>query len=317
MDSILKKFSRFLFRLTHFYLSDAEKLNGERVIRGKEQFKKLNKADYVVVSFGKSGRTWLRMMISHVYQLKYHLSHRQLIGFDNLHRKNKEIPSIFFTHDNYLKDFTGNTDNKSDYYNKKVILLVRHPADVAVSQYFQWRHRMKPLKKAINDYPLDGENISLEDFVIDHPAGLQKIFEFMNLWANEQKAIKHLLIVRYEDLKSTPEQTLAKIMQFLNTTVDEQTIASAVEFSSFDNMKKMETRGTFRLSGGRMVPKDKNNPDSFKVRKGEVGGFRQYFDIEQTVQIDEAIDQKLSPIFGYTRRLSENGESTEEKLDLA
>jgi hypothetical protein len=299
MDSIIRKLKRFLFRITHFYLPKSEKLLRERSIRGKEQFKSLNKADYVIVSFGKSGRTWLRMMISHVYQLQYNLSERHLIGFDNLKRKNNKIPSIFFTHDNYLKDFTGNTDNKSDYYNKKVILLVRHPADVAVSQYFQWRHRMKPLKKIINDYPADGEDISIEEFVINHPAGLQKVFDFMNVWATEKDAIKDLLIVRYEDLKSTPEATLAKIMEFLDSKADQSTITKAITFSSFDNMKKMESSGKFRLSGGRMVPKDQNNPDSYKVRKGEVGGFRQYFDIEQTRQIEETINQQLSPVYGY------------------
>ena len=300
MESIVKKLRRFLFRITHFYLPESEMMITERSIRGKEQFKTLNKADYVIVSFGKSGRTWLRMMISRVYQLKYNLSQRHLIGFDNLHRKNKQIPTIFFTHDNYLKDFTGNTDNKSDYYNKKVILLVRHPADVAVSQYFQWRHRMKPIKKAINDYPLDGDDISLEEFVIEHPAGLKKVFDFMNLWAAEKDAVKNLLIVRYEDLKAKPEITLTVIMDFLGSPVDQQTITDAVEYSSFENMKKMETSGKYRLSGGRMVPKDQNNPDSFKVRKGEVGGFRQYFDIEQTYQIDKTIDEQLASVYGYS-----------------
>lgn len=302
MDSIIKKLSRIWFRLTHFYLSDADKLSGERVIRGKEQFKKLNKADFVIVSFGKSGRTWLRMMISRVYQLKYGIAHQHLIGFDNLHRKNKNIPTIFFTHDNYLKDYTGNSDNKSDYYDKKVILLVRHPADVAVSQYFQWRHRMKPMKKAINDYPLDGENVALDEFVMKHPAGLTKVMDFMNGWASEKDAIGKLLIVRYEDLKHTPQATLSEIMEFLDSPADEQTIAEAVEFSSFENMKKMESSRTFRLSGGRMVPRDKNNPDSYKVRKGEVGGYRQYFSIEQTYLIDEQIDRRLSSQYGYTNQ---------------
>lgn len=298
MNSMIRKLYRLLFRLTHFYLPESEKLVRERAIRGQEQFKQLDKADFVIVSFGKSGRTWLRMMISRVYQLKYNLAKRHLIGFENLHRKNQQIPSIFFTHDNYLKDFTGNADNKSDYYNKKVILLVRHPGDVAVSQYFQWRHRMKPIKKAINDYPLQ-DDIPIDEFVINHPAGLQKVFDFMNLWAAEKHTLSNLLIVRYEDLKATPEATLTKIMDFLNSPTDEQTIAQAVEFSSFENMKKLESSGTFLLSGGRMLPGDRNNPDSFKVRKGKVGGFREHFSTAQIEQIETMINQQLSPIYGY------------------
>jgi hypothetical protein len=30
------------------------------------------------------------------------------MGFDNLHKKNKAIPQLFFSHDNYLKNYTGN-----------------------------------------------------------------------------------------------------------------------------------------------------------------------------------------------------------------
>jgi len=121
----------------------------------------------------------------------------------------------------------------------------------------------------------------------------------MNLWAAEKHTLSNLLIVRYEDLKATPEATLTKIMDFLNSPTDEQTIAQAVEFSSFENMKKLESSGTFLLSGGRMLPGDRNNPDSFKVRKGKVGGFREHFSTAQIEQIETMINQQLSPIYGY------------------
>ena len=74
------------------------------------------------------------------------MAERHLLVFDNLHRKNPAIPTIFFTHDNYLKDFTGHGDNKGDYYGNQVVLLVRNPAAVVVSPYFQWTFRMRPRK---------------------------------------------------------------------------------------------------------------------------------------------------------------------------
>lgn len=58
------------------------------------------------------------------------------MGFDNLHHKNKAIPKLFFSHDNYLKDYTGNVDNKADFYDRKVVLLVPDPLDMTVSQFF-------------------------------------------------------------------------------------------------------------------------------------------------------------------------------------
>ncbi|HEX5078276.1 MAG TPA: hypothetical protein VFV80_03940, partial [Geminicoccaceae bacterium] len=42
-----------------------------RWVRGREEHRKLQRADYVLMSWGKSGRTWLRVMLSRFYQLAY------------------------------------------------------------------------------------------------------------------------------------------------------------------------------------------------------------------------------------------------------
>ena len=44
---------------------------------------------------------------------------------------------------------------------------------------------------------------------------------------------------------------------------------------------------------------DKGNPDSFKVRRAKVGGWRDYFDDEQVAAIDARVRASLSPIYGY------------------
>jgi hypothetical protein len=67
-------------------------------------------------------------------------------------------------------------------------------------------------------------------------------------------------------------------------------------------MKKLENSGKYMLSGGKMTPRNRNNPDSFKVRKGKVGGFREHFSAEQIEQIDTMINQQLSPVYGYNSR---------------
>ena len=252
------------------------------------------------MSFGKSGRTWLRVLLSRLYQVKHGLSERHLIGFDNLHYKNRAIPKIFFTHDNYLKDYTGNDDSKADYYGKKIVLLVRNPADVAVSQYFQWRYRMRPRKKSINDYPSHGEEVPIFDFVARREAGLQKVIDFMNGWAREFERLEDVLVVRYEDLRAQPEATLAGVAEFIGTPGTPAEIRDAVEFASVENMRKMEQRRVFWLSGGRMVAKDRNDPNTYKVRRAKVGGYRDYFSDDQVNEIESIIRTRLSPAFGYT-----------------
>ena len=44
---------------------------------------------------------------SRFYQIKFGLPEGMLVGFDNMHRANPEKPlKVFFTHGNYLKDYT-------------------------------------------------------------------------------------------------------------------------------------------------------------------------------------------------------------------
>jgi hypothetical protein len=270
----------------------------ERWLRGREDWRKLRLADAVVVSFGKSGRTWLRVLLSRVYQLQHGLHERAVIGFDNLHYRTGVVPKIMFTHDNYVKDYTGHRDTKEDFYDKKVIFLARDPRDVAVSQYFQWKYRMKPNKKDINAYPV--ADLAPYEFVMSD-AGLPKVIEFMNLWAQEAPRIREFMIVRYEDLRAAPEATLGRILEFLGTPATAAQLADAVQFASLENMKRMEQQRVFWLSGGRLMPKDRSNPDSYKVRRGKVAGYRDDFDAAQLAEIDRLVETTLDPLYGYTR----------------
>lgn len=280
------------------FLAPERQIGLERWLRGREQCQKLERADAIIVSFGKSGRTWLRVMLSRFFQLEHGLPER-LIGFDNLHHMNSAVPRVFFTHDNYVKDYSGNHDNKADYYDKTVALLVRHPADVAVSQYHQWRYRMRDQKKVINDYPKD--EVSIAEFVIDHPAGLVKAIDFMNGWARERARIRNFMVLRYEDLKADPKAELDRLTRFMGTPGSAASLSGAVDYASFENMRKLETENRSWLTGGRMKPKDRANPESFKTRRGKVGGFRDYFTAAENEAILDVVDRTLDPLFGYGR----------------
>ncbi len=298
--TVLKKLSRFVVTRSVFFLPRERRIAIERRHRGREQYGKLKRADCTIVSFGKSGRTWLRVMLSRVYELKHGLPTGSLLSFDNLHRKDRAIPVVFFTHDNYVRDYTGSSDVKSDYGDRKVVLLVRHPADVTVSQFFQWRHRMKPSKIDLLEFPERGGNVELFDFLMDPKSGLVRAIDFLNLWARDLPDMEQCLLVRYEDLRADPGGTLARILDFMGTPATEEQIRDAVEFGSVENMRKMEQKGSFWLSGGRMKPRDRTNPDSYKVRRAKVGGYRDYFEDKQVAEIETMLASRLSPIYGYT-----------------
>jgi hypothetical protein len=289
---------RHLILLLCFWLPASRRKKLERWLRGREEFKKLERCDWVLMSWGKSGRTWLRVMLSRAYTLKGGLDASELLDFDNLRAKDPSLPAVFFTHNNYIKDYTGNFESKAHFQGKRIVLLVRDPRDVAVSQFFQWQYRMRPNKKFINDYPPHGADIDVWDFVQDVDAGVPKIVDYFNGWARAIPELKDVLVVRYEDMRAEPGKVLARILEFTGTDVTPAQVQEAVDFAAYENMKKMEQDAFFKGSGARVKPGDKDNPESFKVRKAKVGGYRDHFDDAQCEQL-EAMVAKLDPVFGY------------------
>lgn len=295
---IWKTVSRRTVRLL-FFLPDEKRRSLERALRGKEELRKLQAADAVVVSHPKSGRTWLRVMLSRYFQLRYGIPERYMLGFDNFHELDERAPRIFFTHDTYLREYTGNRDSKRDFFGKKLVLLVRKPQDVAVSQFFQWKYRTRPIKKWLREYPEHGSEISLFDFVMNEGIGLPHIVDYMNRWAEALPDVENLLVVRYEDLRANPEAEFRRVADFLDGPAEDAQVKGAVEFGSVSNTRAMETKRSFWLSGSRLTPRDRKNPDSYKVRRAKVGGYRDYFDDDQLARIDDFVRSKLSPAFRY------------------
>ncbi len=290
--------ARILIMLLCFWLPAQRRKRLERWLRGREEFKKLERCDWVLMSWGKSGRTWLRVMLSRAYQLKGGLASDELLDFDNFRDSDASLPAVFFTHNNYLRNYTGNWESKAHFLGKRIVLLVRDPRDVAVSQFFQWKFRMRPNKKFINDYPPHGADIDVWDFVQDVEAGVPRIVDYFNGWAHAIPELKDVLVIRYEDMRTDPGAVLRKIFDFTGTDISDAQIAEAVEFAAYENMKKMEQERHFKGSGARVKPGDKDNPQSFKVRKAKVGGYRDYFTDEQCAELD-AMVARLDSQFGY------------------
>lgn len=292
---------RHLILLLCCWLPRERRKRIERWLRGREEFKKLQRCDWVLMSWGKSGRTWLRVMLSRAYTLKAGLPASELLDFDNLKKRAPGLPAVFFTHNNYLRDYTGNRHSKAHFRGKRIVLLVRDPRDVAVSQFFQWKFRMRPGKKFINDYPPHGADIDTWEFVLDREAGVPRIVDYFNGWAAAIPELVDVLVVRYEDMRADPAAVLRRILDFTGTPVSDEQVREAVEFAAYDNMRKMEREGFFRGTGARVKAADESNPQSFKVRKGKVGGYRDYFTDEQCARLDEMVAQ-LDPVFGYGGR---------------
>jgi len=75
-----------------------------------------------------------------------------------------------------------------------------------------------------------------------------------------------------------------------------------VEFASLENMKKMEREGSFGDKSRRFTSGKQESSDAYKVRRGKIGGYRDYFTDEQLPQIDALVDTTLAPEYGYSKK---------------
>ena len=245
---------------------------------------KFSTTKYIVVSYPKSGRTWLRAALTFYFAERYGLENPPLLEYANLHYLDRRIPKIYFTHDDDPNVRPNELmRDKSRYRSKHVLYLARDPRDVCVSMYF---HRKK------RDLDLD---IPIFEFANGAGGGLRTTIEFMNIWAEALADIPASLVISYESLHAEPEETLTEVLRFVGEEPDPEAVRKAILRSQFDRLQSMEQKGEFK--SGRLTAADKEDKDSFKVRRGKVGGYRDYFDEQQQQVLNEVSAKMLSSLF--------------------
>lgn len=266
--------------------------------------------DINLISFPKCGRTWLRVMIGEVLQEQFDLSENNLLEADKLQYLPDNIPKILVTHSDepFWKKPEELIESKAEYQEKKVILLVRDPRDVVVSSYFE-------KSKRIGFYDLKGykSNPYMKDLIarvklyegsiaryIYEPVGsLATIINFYNIWAENRHVPQEFLLVRYEDLVRNTDRELQQVLKFIGLDyVSNETINKVVKRTCFTKMQTMERHNSFGSS--RLKPADPGDRESYKVRKGKIGGYADYLAPQEIKYCNEMIAAHLSPLYGYS-----------------
>ncbi len=270
----------------------------QRRQRGRRELRRLRRADLAVMAFAKSGRTWLRVMLSRLYQVKFGLPADALLQSDNYHGMNSAIPVFLFAHGTYARIASRLPPPETEFDGKKTIFLARHPCDIAVSYYFHSVHRTKSYRRDIVNLPANIADMPLVDFVMSKDHGLPFIIGYLNEWAGILARIERGLLVRYEDMRKEPAAELKRIADFIGDSFTDEQIAEAVAFASFERLKDMERGDHF--GSRRLSARDPSNPDSFKVRRGKIGGFRDYFTPTEIAAMEAMVRIRLVPLFGYS-----------------
>ncbi len=283
------------------------RIASRRHLLARLELAKAGRTDLLIIGHPKSGNTWLKVMLSRLYQIRHGLPASLIVTSDELARRHPGVPRITATNGHYSYEGAVGAAlapeaPDSALRHKPVLLLARHPCDIAVSWYFQFTKRQSAAKQElINawiEHPIDRRTIGMWDFVRHSDIGLVSLIDYLNRWERNLAALPRALIMRYEDLRAEPASELRRITALMGETFSEAEIDQAVEFGAFDNLRQLESKGFFRQGGLRL--RNPNDPESFKVRRAKVGGYRDYFTAEQAAELEALVADRLSPVFGYT-----------------
>lgn len=221
---------------------------------------KPTKDDIWLVSYPKSGNTWIRLLLAN-----------SLFGnpdINNLIELQKYVPDIHFKNCGIKPLSIGSRRIiKSHYqYNSKygkIIYVVRDPFNCAWSYY-------KFLKewKNIED--------TFEDFIVkfkkgDMPYGSWS--DHVNSWV-KNKSDDELLLIKYEQLLSETEDNLCKMIDYIGFNCNSKSIESSIKKASPEIVAKITND---RVFFGNKVPtfvnspfrKDNDSKDKLRVKYEE------------------------------------------------
>jgi len=256
--------------------------------------------DVILVSYPKSGRTWLRMMLAKILKDT---------GVDT--DKNE---MILCTHKNY-------NDIVKDYgKDKKIIFLIRDPGDVVVSQFREleiakpWQLSKAPsISRFIRGIFIREGSVGTggmprsKDGV--RRAGINALVDYMNEWFSDLRNVNESKIITYEEMKEDAFSVLKEVIEFIGYECGDKDIKNAVEYASFPNMRKIEEDSINENNAGtedfirklkkhekrdnkNLLRKYKGNFGKEKqvsrVRRGEVRGYLDELSEKDIAYIDDA-----------------------------
>lgn len=230
----------------------------------------------IVGGYPKSGRTWLRFMLAKSLAEQYRLdieldltNFYEVVPNDDAGRAPGQpefayegvIPKVEMSHLPYTPRL---------HFGRQIMITTRDPRDIMVSH---WMHDRNHLHEF--DAPLT-------EFIKD-PRGIASFLEHLSSWAPHLDSEQ---IITYEAMRINPYWALKKVTGAFELGVEDSVAADAAAGSTLAAMTAIEIKEG--LAGKTY---DRLDRDSRRVRRGKVGGWRDYLSAEDIDYIDRQIRQ--------------------------
>jgi hypothetical protein len=246
--------------------------------------------DAFILSFPKCGRTWVRLMIGQAIASHFNIPTENPLDLYGL-SADPRVPKINIRHEGDPGESQGRdlSTSRAEFRDKTVIVLVRDPRDVVVSQFFHSKNRTKNFTGDISEF-------------LRHSIGsLDSLLTYYNIWGDEFGKLNRGLLVHYEDLIVDSAVGLRRILDHVGLgQIDQATVESAAEFASFQNMRRMEEANA--LGSSKLSSKNLGDHEHFKTRRGQVGAYVEYFTATDLDYLNSAIFERLPKVLERYRK---------------
>lgn len=116
-------------------------------------------------------------------------------------------------------------------------------------------------------------------------------------WSAARTVPHGFLLVRYEDVHADPRKELERLARFVGLPHGDAELEAAAAFATFDRMVAMERAGAF--VDKRLRPGDAADRESYKVRRGEAGGWAAALAPVDAAWVSAVMGRSLPAELGY------------------
>jgi hypothetical protein len=235
-------------------------------------------ADAFIISYPKSGRTWLNIIVKTIRDL------------------DERFPFICFTHDifnehvqdairyyqvpEYFKRKETMLQRLKMYGQSPIFLLTRDPRDALVSYYHQKKYREPALARmgVIKDCVKINE--SIDSFVLSEIWGIKTMVNFYNEWAKTG-----IETIAYEDMVKNTYKSVGRFLRHAQIKFNKNTLKKVVKLTDFDRLRQIEVK----RAG------DTVDMAALKMRRGVIGSHKDELKRETIDRLNDIITSELDP----------------------